>query len=183
MSGKMIRDIQLEEVSDIQAPGGVGARVCHEACTGILLHEQLQYADIAFCSERWGNMLYGASPDTAAGVQMAVKGGRIIGLGCHCAQRNAMLSAIGYQGEVAALYVLRSYQGRGLGRRLMQGLALQLRQSGYTTMALWVVRENLSARGFYHRLGGKMLMDREIENADGSFVEVAYGWKDIDSLF
>lgn len=167
---------------EVQALAEVHVRAYHETYAGMLLHEQVQHVDLAYCSKRWRDVLSGDTPDRTAGVQIAVAAGGIVGLGCHCAQRNPGLSAIGYHGEVAALYVLQPFQGIGLGRRLMQGLARQLRQSGYGSMALWVVRENISAQSFYQRLGGDRLMDREVKNAGGSFVEIAYGWKDVDAL-
>jgi GNAT superfamily N-acetyltransferase len=52
-------------------------------------------------------------------------------------------------GEVAAIYVLPAYWGRGVGGSLMaQGLRA-IAESGRTEAVLWVLEANDSARGFY----------------------------------
>lgn len=54
-------------------------------------------------------------------------------------------------GEVRAIYVLRAYQGRGVGRRLMEAALEQL--SSYPKVALWVLKGNERAIGFYEHQG------------------------------
>ena len=54
-------------------------------------------------------------------------------------------------GEVMAIYVLRAYQGQKVGRRLMEAALEKL--SGYPKIALWVLKGNERAIGFYERCG------------------------------
>jgi ribosomal protein S18 acetylase RimI-like enzyme len=86
-----------------------------------------------------------------------------------------------YPGEVYAIYVLPNRQKKGAGRALMRSAALHLKQAGFGSVMLWVLRENPS-RGFYERLGGNWLRERVVEMGGKKLVEVAYGWGDVCSL-
>ena len=54
-------------------------------------------------------------------------------------------------GEVFALYVLSEYYGKGVGRELMNKALQQLQ--GYSTICLWVLKENKRALRFYQKCG------------------------------
>ncbi len=58
------------------------------------------------------------------------------------------------EAEIATLYLLRSAQGTGLGRALFIAGARVMAARGAGALVLWVLRDNLNARGFYERLGG-----------------------------
>ena len=86
-----------------------------------------------------------------------------------------------FQGELYAIYMLRQYQGRGLGRQLVSAVAQQLLEQGFSSMLVWVLRDNLF-RAFYEALGGEQLGEQEITIGEATLMEVAYGWKDIHLL-
>jgi ribosomal protein S18 acetylase RimI-like enzyme len=87
------------------------------------------------------------------------------------------------EAEVHTLYVLRRAQGSGLGRALLQGAARVLADQGFKSLAISVLRDNLSARGFYERLGGIAEASRpERGPAGGVLHEVYYVWPDITAL-
>ena len=54
-------------------------------------------------------------------------------------------------GEIIALYVLEDYYGKGIGYRLMQEAMKNL--SGYSQIALFVIKDNQRAIDFYTRYG------------------------------
>ena len=56
-------------------------------------------------------------------------------------------------GEIVALYLLPQFQRQGIGKRLMQTGIDQLRQRGYSTIVLWVLKSNVLARQFYEHCG------------------------------
>jgi GNAT superfamily N-acetyltransferase len=56
-------------------------------------------------------------------------------------------------GLIYLLYVLPTYWGRGVGTVLMHAALEELRDLGLRESILWVLRDNLRARGFYERLG------------------------------
>ena len=86
-----------------------------------------------------------------------------------------------YQAELYAIYMLKPYQGMGIGRQLVAGIAQRLVERGMTSMLVWVLRDNLF-RAFYEALGGQEAGEQEITIGQANLVEVAYGWKDIRPL-
>ena len=54
-------------------------------------------------------------------------------------------------GELAAIYVLPSHWGGGLGHALFEVVVADLRAHGATEISLWVVEANDRARRFYER--------------------------------
>jgi GNAT superfamily N-acetyltransferase len=84
-----------------------------------------------------------------------------------------------YAGELYAIYVLQPFQGQGLGRALVQAAVDWLRQNGYQSMLIWVLRDNHPARRFYAALGGIAVRERSIEIGGARLPEVAYGY-DLD---
>jgi ribosomal protein S18 acetylase RimI-like enzyme len=86
-----------------------------------------------------------------------------------------------YSGELYAIYLLKEYQGRGLGRMLVQRLVERMVQAEMHTMFLWVFKDN-PARSFYEILDGKLIRKQPITIAGVALEEVAYGWQDIQSI-
>jgi ribosomal protein S18 acetylase RimI-like enzyme len=86
-----------------------------------------------------------------------------------------------YQAELYTIYMLRTYQGRGVGRNLFAAITQRLLERGMNSLLVWVLRDNLF-RAFYEALGGQEVGEQEITIGESSLVEVAYGWKDIQPL-
>ena len=84
-----------------------------------------------------------------------------------------------YDGEVYAIYLLKEVQGQGYGRRLFERGAEALRQKGLQSMALWVLKDNPS-RGFYEHLGGAVVGEQLIEIGERGYIELAYGWPNLE---
>jgi ribosomal protein S18 acetylase RimI-like enzyme len=81
--------------------------------------------------------------------------------------------------EITTLYVLRRAQREGVGRALMTGLARTLAAKGAESLVIWVLRDNLLARGFYETMGGALAGER-VERVGGwSVPSVAYRWADV----
>jgi ribosomal protein S18 acetylase RimI-like enzyme len=87
------------------------------------------------------------------------------------------------EAEVSTLYLLRSAQGRGLGRDLLGAAARTMAAHGAKSLVISVLRDNIPARGFYERLGGVAEPARmEPGPGGGLLAEVAYHWPDIRTL-
>ena len=103
--------------------------------------------------------------------------GSVVGYGlCH-EQRTALLHRSGFTGEVSELYVLRDAQRLGAGSGLVKAMARSLLDRGHGAMSLWVLEQNRPARCFYERIGGRLIAEKR-----ANLVEVAYGWKDLQTL-
>jgi GNAT superfamily N-acetyltransferase len=83
-----------------------------------------------------------------------------------------------YEGDLYTCYLLREYQGRGLGRRLFGEVARGLRELGFGSVLAWVLAEN-PACGFYEAVGGERLGSRSLRIGGAELEEAAYGWRDI----
>lgn len=87
------------------------------------------------------------------------------------------------EAEIQTLYVLRTAQGHGLGKRLMAQTARALAAEGATSLMISVLRDNIRARGFYEHLGGEPEAARREPGPGGRLLyEVAYHWRDIGDL-
>lgn len=86
------------------------------------------------------------------------------------------------EAEIATLYLLRSAQGRGVGRRLMADAVRALAAHGARTLMISVLAANAPARGFYERLGGVADPPREEPGPGGMVCEVTYRWTDLGKL-
>lgn len=80
-----------------------------------------------------------------------------------------------FDGELNKIYLLREYQRRGLGRRLIGHVARRFLSQGIHSMLLFGDARNPS-NGFYEALGGQRLY------TDADEFHGGYGWRDLGSL-
>ena len=80
-----------------------------------------------------------------------------------------------FDGELNKIYVLREYQGRGLGRRLVCAVCSEFVKRGVQSMLLFGDAKSQS-NGFYERLGAERLLSSEGEFHGG------YGWHQLADL-
>ncbi|MDZ4181327.1 MAG: GNAT family N-acetyltransferase, partial [Candidatus Cloacimonadaceae bacterium] len=76
-------------------------------------------------------------------------------------------------GELAAMYLLKAYHRRGIGRALTEVFSERLRSLGYRSMVAWVAEKN-PATGFYQRMGGELIDRRILIVCEESVPVIAY---------
>lgn len=86
-----------------------------------------------------------------------------------------------FTGELGAIYVLNTHQGRGVGRALVREIARHLQTIGHDSMFVWVLEQN-PYRRFYEKLGGALARHRVATVAGIPLPEVGYGWKTLRGL-
>lgn len=99
-----------------------------------------------------------------------------------CAWRRhglALRGRLGRGGEIAAIYLLKAAQRRGLGAMLMRRMAAEMRDDGLEWASLLVLRDNLPARRFYEAMGGRRLGGESLARG---VPQLAYGWRDLSRL-
>jgi GNAT superfamily N-acetyltransferase len=84
-------------------------------------------------------------------------------------------------GEVYTLYLLAAQQGRGSGRRLLAAAAQRLQAAGFSSLAVWVLSDNLAC-AFYERLGGVAAERRSITLGGAELHETCYLWPELGPL-
>jgi GNAT superfamily N-acetyltransferase len=82
----------------------------------------------------------------------------------------------GFDGELHAIYLRTDYQGRGIGRALVETARSCLRQRGFQRMILWVLDGNAGADAFYERLGGRRQGTGNFELCGKSLFEHGYAF-------
>lgn len=87
-----------------------------------------------------------------------------------------------YKGELYAIYILQSYQGKGIGKQLVQAVAQELQQKGIGSFYVWVLTEN-PFKDFYESIGGKQLGTKPLEIGGERLEMIAYGWEGGAALF
>jgi ribosomal protein S18 acetylase RimI-like enzyme len=90
---------------------------------------------------------------------------------CHPTNDNPTWAA-----RLNKIYLLREYQRRGLGKRMVAAAVDRLLDHDLTSMALFTEADNEPACNFYEQLGG----ERQL-NERGDF-EGMYGWADLRRL-
>ena len=90
---------------------------------------------------------------------------------CHPTKDNPKWAA-----RLNKIYLLREYQRRGLGTRMVAAAVDRLLQHGLTSMALFTEADNEPACNFYDGLGGERQLDER-----GDFGGM-YGWADLRQL-
>ncbi|HKY93781.1 MAG TPA: GNAT family N-acetyltransferase [Kiloniellales bacterium] len=78
-------------------------------------------------------------------------------------------------GEIYTLYVATDWQGRGIGRALLNALLGRLAGLGHADAYLWVLADNPS-RFFYERVGGQRVAQQVESFAGSQLQEYAYRW-------
>jgi GNAT superfamily N-acetyltransferase len=86
-----------------------------------------------------------------------------------------------YASELGAIYLLKEYQGRGIGKNLVKRFVTELLHRNFNSMLVWVLEKN-PYRRFYESLGGTRITSVPIQIGSEPFEKVAYGWKTLDGL-
>ena len=81
----------------------------------------------------------------------------------------------GYDGEVYALYLLKSQHGQGFGKALFQAALEALRSQGKRNVIVWVLADN-PTRTFYQHMGGVQTLEKPIEIGGATLLEFGFAF-------
>jgi hypothetical protein len=175
-----VAQIRIATSDDAPALGQMHVASWRETYTGLLPEKMLLLLSAEARAAAWAKILQ--EPAGLTVVYLAEHENSIIGFGSCGPQRTETLKTKGYDGEVSAIYVLREFQKRSIGTRLLHAMCSDLIRRGFHAAALWVLRDNLKARRFYEHYGAKVIADREDVRDGTVLVELAYGWSDLKTL-
>ena len=78
-------------------------------------------------------------------------------------------------GEIISLYLLPEYFGKGYGNKLLNSALLDLKELGYESIYLWVLKDNQRARRFYEKNGLQYNNDEYVLDIMGEkLIDVRY---------
>jgi ribosomal protein S18 acetylase RimI-like enzyme len=87
----------------------------------------------------------------------------------------------GYSAYMSSLYVDRQWHRLGYGRNLVLHAATALSARRLRSLGFHVVAAN-PARGFYEKLGARLISTTTLGHGAESWTQCAYGWRDITEL-
>ncbi len=155
------------------AIAAVNVQAWREAYDGLIPAEIIAGVTLDRSVAQWQNALHDVAQTNR--VHVALIDDAVVGYVSSGPQRTADLAGT-YDGEILALYVLAAQQRRGIARALIGAAFRSLANRDFIGAALWVLRDNLRARGFYEALGGGLVGEREDRRDPHVLHEVAYGW-------
>ncbi len=169
----------VREASPGDAPGIAHVHVASWRTTyrGVVPDGFLDGMSCEESEHRWRSRFAEAG---SGGVFVAESQGEVVGFASGGSRREK--SHPEYGGELYAAYLLRGFQGAGIGGRLLGAVAEGLSSAGFHSMLAWVMAENHPARNFYEAAGGKLLGSGAFEIEGKPIEEVAYGWTNLRSL-
>ncbi|WP_423798094.1 N-acetyltransferase family protein [Neobacillus sp. SAB-20_R2A] len=106
--------------------------------------------------------------------------GKIVGFSSGGKERSGKYN--GFDGELYAIYILKVYQGQGIGKALVKPIIDEIKGMGLNSMLVLVLKDNIS-RLFYEALGGKKIDAVEVLIAGKKLSELVYGWENIGEIF
>ncbi|MDQ0268171.1 GNAT family N-acetyltransferase [Cytobacillus purgationiresistens] len=86
-----------------------------------------------------------------------------------------------YKGEIYAIYILKEYQQKGLGKLLLKPVVSELLNLSFDSLLVLVLEANPS-RHFYEALGAKKIEEVKIKIENKVIVEGVYGWGNINDI-
>ena len=139
----------------------------------ILPDEYLESLDDTLRARLWREWL-----SSGAVVLAAEAEGKIVGF-AHAGKIRERVEAC--DAELYSIYLLRGWQGKGIGTGLLRAVAAALIRGQFGSVAVWVLERNPS-RMFYEKKGGRIAASRVIDIGGTKQMEVAYCWPDIKAL-
>ncbi len=174
--------IRRASVDDAGAIAAVHVLCWRQAYADILPAELLSSLSVEARAASRRRFMADPGSTTTTLVAAASAGGDILGFADCGAQRTAEFSDGGFTGEFLAIYLLRHAQRAGVGRSLIAAMADDLATRGHAGATVWVLRDNASARRFYEALSGELVGEREDRLPEHTYLEVAYGWRELTAL-
>ena len=169
--------IRLAQLSDAGGIARVHVDTWRASYRGIIPDAHLDSLSYEQREQRWRDNFAGFGPDVFMYVATD-DDSRVIGFAGGGPERGGDPT---YKGELYALYLLQSYQRRGIGRGLTRAVARHLAKQDRSSMLAWVLAQNPS-RKFYEALGGQYLYEKPVTIGSAELMKVAYGWLDLDVL-
>lgn len=169
--------IRKAVVEDAPAIATVHVAAWRQTYRGIVSDEFLGDLSIQRRTQQWENSLSDEA-STYHRAFVAKMDGQVVGFSNYGLPQE---KKSGFDGELFAIYILQSVHKLGIGTLLVEAVVRGMRDLGYESMMVWVLRDN-PARGFYERLGGVYLYEKPIDIGGLQLMEAAYGWRDLENF-
>jgi ribosomal protein S18 acetylase RimI-like enzyme len=167
--------------TDVEAIARVHVQGWRESYKDLLSPASLAGLSVEERARMWRSTFTEPNPRALLLIGRAANG-EIVGFASGGPTRSGDSELLDTAAEIYAIYLLDKVKRQGLGRRLMAGLFDHLTGQGFASAGLWVLQDNLSARRFYERLGGKPGPGQELELRGQTVTEIAYRFDPIPTI-
>ena len=140
----MIRDATVEDASAIAR---IHVDTWRNAYAGIIPESYLAKLSKEQRQNRWADSL---SQSTAGTIVITDRNSDVVGWASFGPSRDDDGAGMG---ELYAVYLESSHQGKGYGKKMMAAAEDRLIKIGFTSITLWVLELNGNARRFYEKTG------------------------------
>lgn len=106
--------------------------------------------------------------------------GKVIGF-CSGGKNREIEKTPQFAGELMAIYILKQYQKKGIGRKLVREFVNELLKKDIDNMIIWALQKS-KYKKFYEKLGGQYVDEKNIEIGGKKLKVVAYGFEEIREL-
>ena len=162
-------EIRLASFKDCRDLSILKREIWKTTYKGIYPYEKLIEYDIALNENRFKAMIEKQSQK----LFVVLEGSRIIGY-MSCGKIIRPFNK--YSHDIGLLYVLKEYQGKGIGSKLFQFAINELKNQGVREFIVSCNKYNLPAQQFYKNMGGKIINVDE-DNKDKSIPQVKFLFK------
>ncbi len=87
-----------------------------------------------------------------------------------------------FDAELYAIYLLKEYQGQGIGKKLFLCSIEESKRQGFVSILLFVLSSNTGSRTFYESFNPDFTADETIVIDNGQYCDICYGWSDIKRI-
>ena len=172
----MIRDATADDIAEVHA---VRVETWRDAYAGIVADDVLRGMDADDQDAIAAQRARFRQPVPRTDLLVAERDGQVVGFAAVGPERETTQPGAAPRldteiGEIYAIYVVPSEQGRGIGRDLMREALDRLRAHGFRRATLWVLEANAPARAFYERVGMNLTGEQQPVTIGVPLPEVRY---------
>lgn len=162
--------------ADAEGIARVHVQCWQESYANLLPAEFLRNLSADARVAQWRNAI--SDPDVF--VRVAREAGRIVGfVSCGSARGDAAKDA---DGEIFAIYILKAYHGRRIGRALIAAAARFWLSKGGRSLIVLSMAGNKQAAAFYEALGGVQVHEGSLEIAGTSMADRGHLFNNLEEL-
>ena len=179
MKNRLPTNVSLRKATQNDAEGIARVHIpsWKETYRGIVPDSYLDAMNLEERILRWQNgTLSSPEKNNESPTFVALDGTKIVGFATCGPNRKPELP---YDGELWAIYLLKQYQGTGLGHALFTLCTENFKLRGFKSMYAWVLHENPTLQWYLKNGGTIGAHTEQIPLGDKQFDEVSVEWKSL----
>jgi GNAT superfamily N-acetyltransferase len=168
----------VAEPRDAQGIGEAQVSSWRTTYPGIVAQSYIDSLTAEARAEVWGRVLRRETSPESYVLVAETAPGEVAGFASGGPIRKARA---GFDAELYAIYIVKSAQGIGVGRALLEAWAAHEVVRGFRAAVVRVLANN-PARYFYERMGARWLEDAMLNIGGEPYPEAWYGWNDLGAV-